>query len=339
MTRDFYFDNVKSALITLVVIGHFLMPMEKTRLTETLIDLIYLFHMPMFAMVSGYFAKSVYQDGRYRTDKLFRLVWFYLVFKVCAHVTENLAAGTPITGRIDFFRESGAPWYLLAMVWWNLSIPCAAALKPQAVLAISLAIGLLSGYQDSIGSTLAMSRTMVFAPFFYAGYYWSGRRVKEYREGKARWLFVVAAAGTAAMAVLGAGSREVQKFDVIVYGMNYSRMAPELYPWGAVIRAGCYLGAAVMSLGLMAVIPKRKRFWTGLGERTLQIYILHRLFRDLMEYGGFYEKIASLRIAGVAGVLGLSVLATFVLGSAGFTWGFRQLQKIPDHFYGSWRQD
>ena len=44
----------------LVVIGHFLLPMERTRFVGSLIHIIYLFHMPMFALISGYFAKSVY---------------------------------------------------------------------------------------------------------------------------------------------------------------------------------------------------------------------------------------------------------------------------------------
>ena len=51
--RNDYFDNIKSVLITLVVIGHFLLPLESTRLKDGLVNVIYLFHMPMFIMVSG----------------------------------------------------------------------------------------------------------------------------------------------------------------------------------------------------------------------------------------------------------------------------------------------
>ena len=153
MERDHYFDNVKGALITLVVIGHFLLPMERTRFVGSLINVIYLFHMPMFALISGYFAKSVYQKGHYRTDKVVRLVWLYILFEIGVHVTENLAAGQPVTGCIDFFHEDGAPWYLLAMVWWYLSIPCLTGLKPAAVMGICLCLGIFGGYQDSLGDT------------------------------------------------------------------------------------------------------------------------------------------------------------------------------------------
>ncbi len=337
MTRDYYFDNVKGALITLVVIGHFLMPMDKTRLTDSLINVIYLFHMPMFALTTGYFAKHVYENGRYRTDRIFRLIWFYILFKLCAHVTENLAAGTPITGNIDFFRESGAPWYLLAMIWWNLSVPCQAELKPKTVLALSIAAGLLSGYQDSVGSVLAVSRTLTFAPFFYWGYYWNSSQVREFRSSRRRFLFFAAACFMGAAVILG--NDHVQEINVIVYGMNYSRMAPAFYQWGAVIRLGCYVGAAVMILGLMAVIPKKKMFWTFLGQRTLQIYIIHRLLRDMMEYGGFYETVTSRYRVNVALVVVLAGAVTFVLGNSWFAQGFKQLQKVPDKLYNSWKQD
>lgn len=337
MTRDYYFDNVKGALITLVVIGHFLMPMDKTRLTDSLINVIYVFHMPMFAMTTGYFAKNVYRDGRYRTDRLFNLIWFYILFKICAHITENLAAGTPITGNIDFFRESGAPWYLLAMVWWNLSIPCVSELKPAAVMLLSVGLGLFCGYQESVGSTLAMSRTLVFAPFFYGGYYLSSRQVKDFRGSRRRWFFFAAASCIAAAVILG--NEYVQEMNVIVYGMNYSRMDPAFYQWGALIRMVCYMGAVIMILGLMAVIPKKKMFWTFLGERTLQIYILHRILRDLMEYGGFYGKVTSRYRIHVLLVVLLAVMMTLVLGNSWFAKGFMWLKKVPDKLYNSWKQD
>lgn len=63
--RNDYFDNIKSVLITLVVIGHFLLPLESTRLKDGLVNVIYLFHMPMFIMVSGYFAKGMYAGKRF----------------------------------------------------------------------------------------------------------------------------------------------------------------------------------------------------------------------------------------------------------------------------------
>lgn len=339
MNRDFYFDNVKGALITLVVIGHFLLPMERTRFVSGLIYVIYLFHMPMFAMVSGYFAKGVYrrQTGL-RADKVLRLVWLYILFEAAVHVTENLAAGMPVTGRIDFFWEDGAPWYLLAMIWWYLSLPLAAELKPGTVMTAALCLGLLGGYQDSLGDGLAMSRTLTFAPFFYGGYYLSHEQVEAFQNSSRKWLAAGAALAIGAVTVLGAGSF-LGPFTGIVYGMNYRILADWLYSWGAVVRIIWYGAAAVMIGGMMAVIPRARFWWTALGQRTLQVYVLHRLLRDMMQYWGFYERVTSQYRRNVVFTMALAVAAAAALSGPHITKIFAWLQKPPEKLYRRWKRE
>lgn len=75
----FAIPHLKGVLILLVVIGHFLLPMEQTRLVWCLFYLIYLFHMPMFIMISGYFAKGVYEDGICRWEKVLWILQ-YIVY-------------------------------------------------------------------------------------------------------------------------------------------------------------------------------------------------------------------------------------------------------------------
>ena len=331
MRRDAYFDNLKSVLIMLVVIGHFLLPMDNTRFKNSILYTIYLFHMPMFAMISGYFAKGLYRDGKFRTDRLVRIVWLYFIFKLAVHVTENLAAGVPVTDPIDFFSDSGAPWYLMALFWWYLSIPAAVQMKPSAVLAVTTALGLLSGYQDSLGDGLAMCRTLCFAPFFYAGYYLQREQVTRFLSDRRRWCWTAAALASAALIALGI-SGFLKPYLTDFKGMNYRRYAPELYAWGGVIRLVHYLAAAVMILGLMAATPSRRLPWTRLGERTLQIYILHRLLRDMMEYWGYYEVFASQYRRNVVFTVLLALLATCVLGNEWFARAFNRLAGLPDRW-------
>ena len=58
--RIYYWDNLKCLLIFLVVVGHFLIPVyhDSGRSIEAVYFFIYLFHMPAFIFVSGFFAKS-----------------------------------------------------------------------------------------------------------------------------------------------------------------------------------------------------------------------------------------------------------------------------------------
>ena len=98
--RNDYFDNIKSVLITLVVIGHFLLPLESTRLKDGLVNVIYLFHMPMFIMVSGYFAKGMYAGKRFRWERIGKLLWLYLLFQIISERSER--ASVIISTNLEF---------------------------------------------------------------------------------------------------------------------------------------------------------------------------------------------------------------------------------------------
>ena len=137
--RSALFDNLKFALIILVIAGHMLLPVTDTRLTHNLVETIYSFHMPCFIMVSGYFSKGMYRDGKFRWDRLITIAWLYLIFKILVHITEGLLAGD-VTWHVNFLRESGAPWYLFAMIWWYLSIPVLSRLKPTITLCLVMAV-------------------------------------------------------------------------------------------------------------------------------------------------------------------------------------------------------
>lgn len=80
--RDYFFDNVKAVLMFLVVLGHLLLPIHGESFLVVVKRLIYVFHMPMFVFVSGYFAKTFYKNGRYNYRKLLYLGKAYLVFVV-----------------------------------------------------------------------------------------------------------------------------------------------------------------------------------------------------------------------------------------------------------------
>ena len=110
-----------------------------------------------------------------------------------------------------------------------------------------------------------------------------------------------------------------------------------MYAWGGLVRLVCYTWASVMILGLMAVIPGSRRRWTFLGQRTLQIYILHRLLRDMMQYWGFYGVITSVYRRNVVFVTALAALSALILGSSCITKIFVQIQKVPDMLYQRWK--
>ncbi|MGN1111458.1 MAG: acyltransferase family protein, partial [Oscillospiraceae bacterium] len=58
-SRSCYWDNIKGLLILLTVFAHILFQLQyKSDTIDSTVDFIYMFHMPAFVFVSGYFGKS-----------------------------------------------------------------------------------------------------------------------------------------------------------------------------------------------------------------------------------------------------------------------------------------
>ena len=90
--RDYFFDNLKAVLIFLVVLGHFLLPIHGESVLVVVKRLIYVFHMPLFVFVSGYFAKKIYKNGQYNFKKILYLIKAYIIFVIAIsfHPPETL---------------------------------------------------------------------------------------------------------------------------------------------------------------------------------------------------------------------------------------------------------
>ncbi len=320
-SRISYLDNAKFLLIALVTAGHFIQPVTTTRLTYNIYFFIYTFHMPCFIFLSGLLTRKTFH-----IRNLLEPLWLYFIFKILTHCTEGLIDGQ-ISLNIDFFRESGAPWYLFSLALWNLTLPALKEQKPAAVLTGSIILGLFSGYSPSVGSTFVLGRTLAFAPFFYAGYYTRAEDLEQFLHHFRRPLIAGALVlslfiGLTAYDWLSPGFR-------LLFASNYTYLDASLFPWGAPLRLLLWTAAALLSAGLLAAVPRKRTPFTVIGQRTLQIYILHRLVRDLMQYFGFYEMINVHEKSSVAGVLLLSLLATLLLGNRLFFSFFLWLKNLP----------
>lgn len=338
-SRIVYLDNAKFLLIFLVTAGHFILPLESTRFSYNIYFFIYTFHMPCFIFLSGFLAKNAFRTAAAQNneDKLppavFRIkyllepLWLYFIFKLLTHLTEGLIEGQ-ITFYIDFFTESGAPWYLLSLSLWHLTLPALKEQKPAAVLTGSIILALLSGYQRSVGSFLAMDRTLGFAPFFYAGYYIKKESLDRFLTAYRRPLI---AGALALSALIGLTAWDLLwPVYRLIFSSNYSHLDPSLYLAGPALRLMVWAAAALLSAGLLAAVPRKPLpVFTVIGQRTLQIYILHRLIRDLMQYFGLYELVNVHEKSNVIGLLLLAFLVTLLLGNRFLYSLFCRVKDLP----------
>jgi len=163
-TRSAAFDNLKGLLIFLVVLGHLLEP-QTGGAVNFLYLTIYSFHMPAFIFLSGWFSRK----GTLRRA-ITGVLLPYLVFQA----VYLLYAGLPV----QFYSPYWILWYLFALFLWRLLVLVLRNREGliRALIPVSILASLLCGYTDRIGYDFALSRVLVFLPYFLLGYALAGRK-------------------------------------------------------------------------------------------------------------------------------------------------------------------
>lgn len=296
------FDNIKGVLIALVVFGHMMHPVHNDNpALSAAFDVIYLFHMPMFVLVSGLFAKNAYRGGRLNID---RVISFF-VLGVAFQLALLLVNGASVT-LLRLLRFPSAPWYLIAMAWWSAATPLLSKLGAKRGLAISLALAVIVGFVELEQGFLAISRTLSFLPWFALGYYLKPDDLVRLKGSRALWLAVALAGAIACLRVVNAETH--QAFLPMAYGDNPYEGDPLT---GIASRAAAMLVALIFSLAVLKLVPAYRCRLTTLGQRTLQVYLLHRLIRAALTFRtSFYDTaLLASPIWGTTAILALSVCA------------------------------
>ena len=285
--RDYFIDNLKVILIVLVIIGHFSMKYDWVPAVERLGKLIYTFHMPCFVFVSGYLAKRVHKDGKLRADKILSFLWLYVVFEVLLSLVKWCFGGG---FSLKLFYASQAPWYFLSMAVWYLMVPFIERIRPSWMLAGSVAAGVLAGYIDRIGRDFSMSRNFVYLPFFILGFYVTGEQLRKFLNRKIlRVAAVVVLAGTLFLYLFRYDL--LRSFLGVIFGaVPYSQIdALPSADLGGPFRLLWYGAAVLLFAAVMQMVPRKKTWFSVLGARTLQVYVLHVVVRNVLIYCGFVD--------------------------------------------------
>ena len=80
LERDYRIDGIKWLLIVLVTFGHVIEPALSNPIANKLYSIIYIFHMPLFVFISGYYANV--KDKEKLISKGFMLLETFLVVMI-----------------------------------------------------------------------------------------------------------------------------------------------------------------------------------------------------------------------------------------------------------------
>ncbi len=328
--RYYYFDNLKFLLTCLVVIGHFIDPMtSSSQLLRSSFFFIYLFHMPLFIFVSGYFSKSIINEKGFRTEKVFSYIIIYFILRVLEFIILRWVFGKVDT-EFRFFNVNGVPWYMFAMAIWLCTIPVIHKFKAIFVLGCTIIIGIIVGYDSTVKDFLCLSRLLVFAPFFYAGYYININQIQNLLNKKIKVISLLAI--VIIFAIIYLNEEFIYNYRGLLTGRNsYVKMELEN---GAICRIIYYVMASVTSIIFMMLVPRTKVIFSKLGERTLQVYCLHFIVYILYKNYKWYKELLEISVYWKIGIIILSIILTVILSSKIFEKPFKFLMNIKlDKFY------
>ena len=287
--RLYELDNLKGLTIFLVVLGHMIechSSYKTSTVPAIVFGMIYCFHMPLFAFISGYLTSHTQKEQwerRLILNCLLPFVLFHLFFWIM---------GGMVPG--ELFYPAAGTWYLLSLFFWRIMIHFSAKFRYPVLLAVLLAVTI--GFMDG-GSILYISRTLAFFPYFLAGYLFRTGKCDKVLE----WIRKLIDGRQKLLAILGIGVSLAViiiyyfsgiPLDVFFMKASYPVMGMS-YLQGAAIRLFNFTVAALMIFGCFTLVSHEKSFLCGIGEYSMCIYLFHLLARKVLRHLGVFDAAMS----------------------------------------------
>ncbi|MEW2399004.1 acyltransferase family protein [Streptomyces sp. NPDC046862] len=299
-SRDPYFDNAKYLTIVLVACGHAWEPLTYGSRTATAVYLtVYAFHMPAFALVSGYFSRSFdMAPGRLRR-LLTGVVLPYLVFET-AYTLFYRWAQDDWAYPLSLLDPWYVMWFLMALFIWRITTPIWLALRYPLPVALGLAT--LASVSPDLGGDVSIQRTLQFLPFFVLGLTLRAEHFEWLRTRRVR----LCALAVGAVALVTA-YWVAPWFDAAWFYHRGAVTGQGVSPWvGLVSTPALFCLALLLTACFLAWVPKRHTWFTALGAGTMYGYLLHGF---VIKSSRFWEWYAPAWVHTPLGELAVTAMA------------------------------
>ena len=272
-----FWDNARFISVTLVVIGHGIQRLTSDSDNALVLYLfIYAFHMPAFAIISGYFSKASPPTTRRMKKVLTDILLPYFIMETIWTAVQFFVEGKQ---SFNPTNPSWTLWFLLALGFFRLIMPYLVLLR--APLLWGLVLSVMVGYFSNVDSTFSLSRAIGILPFFVLG--WQVRQwgILERFLALGRGVWVVrgfaVAVFAAWLAVVVVGIEQWRAVDLrfwFFYDDSYSGLGEDEW-WAGLVRLGLIGLAVILSAAFFALIPRSDTWITSLGTATMYVYLLH----------------------------------------------------------------
>jgi len=221
---------------------------------------IFMFHMPLFIYVSGYFSKNF---DKCRRNAIKDLLVPYIVFNIIWYLSVG-------NYKFPLYNAGWTLWYLISLFFFRFFL--VDIIKVKWVLILSIILGLLIGFVNKYNNFLSFTRTFAFLPFFLLGYYSNNLTVNKIKN----YYKIISILG---LISIGTFAFIVSKYEVINYRFLYMFQSYGSFGLGAVqgvlLRILFYILAILISVFLINLVPNKKLKFSEIGTDTMLIYLGH----------------------------------------------------------------
>lgn len=299
--RVAYWDNVKFALIVLVVVEHMYTTYRGSEIIEALIFFISFFHMPLFIFVSGLF-----HSNKNLKERVVSLLLLRFVYKIILFIVSN----EPMT----FFSESKIPWFLCTIAFCSIITYFIKDMNKTGLLIMSIILGCMLGYDEVTANTGTISRTIGWYPFYLLGSMVDNEKIihliKRRRINIIGVLTIMSFGLVCLLYRDDAGNTIFKYFNAILPCISYSRLG---FSYNGMHKFLYYICVCMVSFGFLCLIPNKDLgIITKFGRRTIQVYFWHLPIRNILINIGVIESL-SYSIWGRILILLLGIALSFIL--------------------------
>ena len=299
--RIAYWDNLKYLMIVFVVVGHFVLENNSgisSPFYKSLGTFIYLFHMPVFFFISGYFFRKKSALWNALTYLIYAVVTKLILYagKWAAYLVAIKLLGKKTDfepGTISFIWFNDIAWFLIVLAVFELLMFILDRVNVKVLLVITIITGCIMGYIDGIGfksdvgDYFAWYRIFLMFPFFVVGKF-----LKEYdlveklrKRSGIRVLGGIVIVAVFACFVLN--PQNISNLTALFSGRNSYDIIGELWgstiitpnimnKYGLFVRIAAYVLSFTMIMSWTVIIPDKKiPIITKCGGKTILIFMFH----------------------------------------------------------------
>ncbi len=263
--RDAMMDNLKALLLFCVAFGHTLDVYKGAGGIELyLMKYIYLFHMPLFAFITGYFTKNL---DKARENAVEKCLTPYLVFQGIYVIMANmmiklgLAAFNSNVFNSSIIVPSSAFYYLLAVFFWKMFAKD--IMKLRCPLIISILLGEVISLTQMDEFHIGYGAVFSLLPFFVMGVLCDSEFIKKIRNIPKVVAVIILMLGILPAVYLPYAIHSVRMtYSSVGFG-NLEGMAYRLL---------YYVIAMLMGMALICLMSEKKNIFTNIGKSSILVY-------------------------------------------------------------------